>query len=167
MAGLERTGDGVRLRLALEEVDVVASLAEGLATRLGGADAQHVGRDEIVDRLAPQGSRGDPQVDAELRAMLREDLTSMRVERLGDLADRLRRGVVDREAGYDETLDRAAAMRIVEALNDLRIALAATIGFEALEGGAIGDDDRRADAVQLLDALAWLQGGLIEYVEEE
>lgn len=164
MAGLERDGDGLRLRLAPTEVDVVASLAEGLAARLADDDAQRIGGDSIVDHLAPRGSRGDPAIDAELRAMLRPDLVSLRIQRLGDLAGGLRAAGAD--TGYDRTLDRDEAMRMVEALNDVRIALAAIVGFEELERRDVGEDERRAETVQLLDALAWLQGGLIEFVDQ-
>lgn len=164
MAGLERTDDGVTLRLAEEEVDVLASLAEGLAVRLADPtpDGDDAG-DELLARLAPTASRGDTELDAELRGLLREDLMTSRVARLQDLATGLRGGV---ESGaYVRTLDRDEAMRVVEALNDLRIALAATIGFEEIARGDLPDEDPRQDAMRLMDALAWLQGGLIEYVD--
>jgi hypothetical protein len=59
-----------------------------------------------------------------------------------------------------------AAMRVVEALNDLRLALAATIGLDAVDRADLEEDPARADTLRLLDALAWLQGGLIEFVED-
>jgi hypothetical protein len=165
MAGLERVDGGMRLRLDADEVDVVASLAEGLAARLAHAQTDPSEDDEVLDRLAPVVSRGDRDVDAELRAMLRADLVGSRVARLHDLAGTLRGD--GGGSGVERVLDRDEAMRIVEALNDLRIALAATIGYEALDRDALGPDDRRADAVRLLDALAWLQGGLIDFVDTD
>jgi len=163
MAGLERVAGGIRLRLDADEVDVVASLAEGLAARLVHTSGSAPGDDEVLARLAPAVSRGDAEVDAELRAMLRDDLVSSRVARLHDLASTLRGG--DAAQGVDRVLDRDAAMRMVEALNDLRIALAATIGYGSLDRDELTSDDRRADAVRLMDALAWLQGGLIDFVD--
>ena len=165
MAGLERSDAGVTLRLAAEEVDVLASLAEGLAARLADPTPEGDAADELLERLAPTASRGDAELDAELRALLRDDLMSARVSRLHDLATGLRGGLED--GTYVRTLDRDAAMRIVEALNDLRIALAATIGFADVARGDLPAEDPRQDAMRLMDALAWLQGGLIEYVDGE
>lgn len=163
MAGLDRSDEGVVLRLDEEEVDVVASLAEGLAVRLADPTPDGEAGDELLERLAPTASRGDAELDAELRSLLREDLMTSRVARLRDLATGLRGGL---SAGtYVRTLDRAEAMRIVEALNDLRIALASTIGYERIERGGLAVDDPRQDTLRLMDALAWLQGGLIEYVD--
>lgn len=164
MAGLERVADGVRLRLEATEVEVVTSLAEGLARRAGGHDGAQ--SDPILDRLAPVASRGDTTADAELRPMLRDELLGLRVTRLQGLVELLGAREPGRETpGFDRVLDRPTAMRIVEALNDLRLALAATVGFDGSARGELRDDDHRADAVRLMDALAWLQGGLIEYVE--
>jgi len=165
MAGLERVADGVRLRLDPGEVDVVASLAEGLAVRIDDR-ASDGETDAVLDRLAPTVSRGAPDVDAELRGMLRDDLLVSRADRLRALAHDLREGASGGR-GVDRVLDREAAMRIVETLNDLRISIAATIGYEEGLRDRLGPDDRRTDAVRLLDALAWLQGGLIEFIEAE
>lgn len=166
MAGLERVRDGIRLRLDASEVDVVASLAEGLARHAEGADAGQ--QDAVLDRLAPVASRGDAGADAELRPMLRDELLGIRVVRLDDLAELLRAEEPSRDVdGFDRVLDRGTAMQVVEALNDLRLALAATIGFDGTLRDELPDDDHRADAVRLMDALAWLQGGLIEYVETD
>jgi len=166
MARLERLADGIRLRLDPEEVGALTSLADGLADRLagvsGGPDA------ELLDRLAPAASRSDPAVDAELRRMLRDDLIDARVVRLRALSSSLRTSTVSAGAeGFDRTLGRDDAMQMVEVLNDLRIAVGASIGYEALERGGIGPDDHRADAARLMDALAWLQGGLIDYVDRD
>jgi hypothetical protein len=96
--------------------------------------------------------------------MLRDDLVGSRVSRLQDLSATLRAGG---DAGVDRVLDRDESMRMVEALNDLRLALAATIGYETIVREDLAPDDRRADAVRLMDALAWLQGGLIEFVDAD
>ena len=164
MAGLERVAAGMRLRLDADEVDVVASLAEGLAARLADTVESGVTDDDVLDRLAPRVSRGDAEVDAEVRAMLRDDLVSARVSRLQDLSSTLRSGGAQ---GVDRVLDRDESMRMVESLNDLRLALAATIGYDAIAREDLAPDDRRADAVRLMDALAWLQGGLIDFVDSD
>lgn len=164
MAGLERVAGGMRLRLDADEVDVVASLAEGLAVRLADTVEAGITEDDVLDRLAPRVSRGDAEVDAEVRAMLRDDLVDARVARLQELSETLRAGGVE---GVDRVLDRDESMRMVEALNDLRLALAATIGYDTIVREDLAPDDRRADAVRLMDALAWLQGGLIEFVDTD
>lgn len=166
MAGMDRTPEGLRLRLAAGEVEVVASLAEGLA---GRARAGAAPGDTVLDRLAPQVSRGDSNADHELRPLLRDDLLSLRATRLDDLAGLLRDGVADAgdgTEGFARVLDCDGAMRVVEALNDLRLALATTIGHDGARPEDLDDGDHRADAVRLLDALAWLQGGLIGFIEE-
>ena len=165
MAGMDRTPEGLRLRLAAGEVDVVASLAEGLARRARAGTAPG---DTVLDRLAPQVSRGDVDADRELRPLVRDDLLTLRAARLEDLAALLRDGAdggADGTDGFASVLDRDGAMRVVEALNDLRLALATTIGYDGARREDLDDGDHRADAVRLMDALAWLQGGLIEFID--
>lgn len=163
MAGLERSVGGVTLHLAEDEVDVLAALAERLALRLAAPHSEEGAEDEVVERLTPTASRGDAHLDAELRSLLREDLLSSRVVRLRELGAGLRAGL--RSGTYSRTLDREEAMRVVEALNDMRIALAATVGYDDIPRGALPSDDPRFGTVQLMDALAGLQGGLIEFVD--
>lgn len=164
MASLRPDGDGVRLMLDAQEVEVLASLAQGLAQRV--AAVQHgVTDDPVIDRFAPTVSRGDRDLDGELRAMLREDLLSTREARLSAFADDLRAWQGDPSGRLDHRLDPDAAMRAIEVLNDLRIALASTIGFDEDLRQRLEDSDPRKDAVQLMDALAWLQGSLIEFLD--
>lgn len=164
MARLEPVDGGLRLQLAADEVDVVAALAEGLAARLDDAAAPGAGPDDaVVAQLAPVVSRGDADVDAELRALLRGDLLASRVGRLHDLVELLRSAP---DGACDRVLDRDTAMRIVESLNDLRVALGATVGYDRIEGEQRPTDGPAAETLALMDALGWLQGGLIEFVME-
>jgi len=166
MARLRPAAEGMRLQLEDEEVTVLASLADGLSERVARA-AHGDDTDPVAWRLAPTVSRGDPEVDGELRAMLRGDLLSMRAERLTAFADDLRAWRSGERGALDHVLDRDGSMRMVEALNDLRLALATTIGFDEDLRQSLDVDDPRHDAVRLMDALAWLQGGLIEFVDGE
>jgi len=164
MARLRRDGDVLLLILGADEVEVLASLAEGLAARVG--DASHGGPgDAIIERLTPTASRGDDALDAELRAMLRGDLLSGREARLSAFADELRSARASATGDAEVTFDRETAMRAVEALNDVRLALATTVGLDLAPIRDVGPDDPRQEALLLIDALAWLQGGLIEYVD--
>ena len=165
MAGLERVAGGMRLRLEATEVAVLVALAEGLARRAGQTPTGD--SDPVLDRLAPATSRGDATVDAELRPLLREELLDLRVRRLSDFVALLRDEERGCDADLETVLDRADAMRSVEALNDLRLALATSIGYDGPDRSPSVDDAQRADTVRLLDALAWLQGGLIDFVDSD
>lgn len=173
MARLIPDPTGVRLRLEAQEVDVLVSLVAGLADRVERAAADPAsgqqpggaaGSDPVIARLTPAVSRGDAEVDAELRAMLRHELLDTRARRLVGLADDLR-DWADAGGAIDRVLERDGAMRIVEALNDVRLALASTMGYDEELRDALDPDDDRSDAVALMDALTWLQGGLIEFIE--
>ncbi len=164
MARLHRDGDAMLLTLDADEVEVLASLAAGLATRVEDA-ARGGSVDAVIERLTPRVTRGDDELDAELRAMLRDDLLSTRAQRLQAFAEELRAQQAGTVGDVGRRLDRDAAMRIIEALNDVRLALATTIGLDDTLRDELQADDPRLDAIGLMDALAWLQGGLIEFVD--
>lgn len=166
MAGLRPDGERLRLLLAEDEVSVLVSLLDGLAGRVAAVSAGGE-PDAVISRLIPTVSRGDAEVDAELRAMLRDELLETRTQRLGALASDLRAWAVGSGGAVDRLLERDEAMRIVEALNDVRLALATTIGYDEELRESLDPDDARSDALVLMDALAWMQGTLIEFVEGE
>jgi hypothetical protein len=97
--------------------------------------------------------------------MLRDDLLSTRAQRLQAFTEELRAQQAGTVGDVGRRLDRDAAMRIIEALNDVRLALATTIGLDDTLRDELQADDPRLDAIGLMDALAWLQGGLIEFVD--
>jgi hypothetical protein len=166
MARLEPVPDGLRLLLEADEVAVLTQLASGLATRLRGHLAG-IPSDPVIDRLAPEVSRGDAVVDRELRAMLRPELLDTRAERLDGFVSLLH-AWVDLTGALDRPLERDEAMQVVEALNDLRLALWASMAEERELREAADTaqpSDAAAEAAQLIDALAWLQGGLIEFID--
>ena len=166
MARLHPEDGAMRLLLGADEVEVLVSLSDGLSGRI--ADAMQRGSsDPIIDRLTPTVSRGDSDLDAELRGMLRGELLSDRVARLQAFTDELRDAQASADAGIDRRLDRNAAMRVVEALNDLRLALATTIGLADDLRMDPGVDDEHQAALRLVDALAWLQGALIDFIDRD
>jgi hypothetical protein len=65
----------------------------------------------------------------------------------------------------EHTLDREEAERLVEVLNDMRLALGASVGVESLEREELAEDDPRAATLGLMDHLGWMQGRLIDFVE--
>jgi hypothetical protein len=159
MARFAPRDDGLGLHLDAAEVQVLASLARGLQERVSAARTRPDLTDEALAPLLPPASRGDEAVDAELRGLLRDELLSGREDRLGAFIALLEADGAASD-GLDVTFDRDVAMRTVEALNDLRLALAATA--PQLRAA---DDGAEADTARLLDALAWLQGGLIEFID--
>ncbi len=165
MAHLRPQGETLLLSLAAQEVEVLLSLAQGLALRLTQGLGENTG-DPVIERLAPTVSRGDAELDAELRGMLRPELLTDRQFRLEAFAEDLRSWRHGVSGAVDRQLDRASAMSAIEVLNDIRLALATTIGHDAEPRESLAEGDPRQDAVQLLDALAWLQGGLIDFVDD-
>lgn len=162
MAELRRVPDGMLLVLGTEEVSMLSSLASSLVLRLS-ADGAAASDDPIVDRLAPATSRGDEAADRELRSMLVDDLLDQR-------RVRLRKLVADLEQWSDETglrhvLDTTAAGQLVETLNDVRLAIGATIGIATLDREQLGPDDPRATTLHLMDHLGWMQGRLIDFID--
>jgi hypothetical protein len=164
----DREGTGAasdRMHLLLEqgEVDVLAALAQGLAERLR---TQEPSGDDLLQRLTPRASHADEAVDRELRAMLGSDLHADRAHRLEDLVELLRSSADASAPQHTRiVLDRAAAERVIQALNDLRVGLAATVGLDRTPREDLAPADPRHETMRLVDALAWMQGGLIEFVD--
>jgi hypothetical protein len=161
MAELRRVDDGMLLALDADEVALMDELAGSLLLRVGGSmwDAS----DPILARLAPTASRGDEGVADEMRGMLVEGLMDTRRLRLEALRADLDTWGGSR--GVEHTLDREEAERLVEVLNDMRLALGASVGVESLEREELADDDPRAATLGLMDHLGWMQGRLIDFVE--
>lgn len=158
MARVEPRDGGIGVDLDRTELALLVRLCEGLATRLRAG-----GDDPVIDRLAPAASRGDAEADAELRRLLRSDLLDGRAERLVRLAAELTAwGGVDGGDAVRAVLDADAALLLLQGLNDVRLALGASIGIEALDRGTLGPDDRRTLTVALMDRLGALQQGLVE-----
>jgi hypothetical protein len=162
VAELREVPDGLRLVLARDEVELLSSLASSLIVRLesdgGGPD-----EDPVIGRFTPTASRNDDAADRELRGMLAGDLLDQRRSRLGAL-------VADLETWADSTgivrvLDVDAAIRLIETLNDLRLALGASIDVEALDRDSLPEGDPRTMTLQLMDHLGWMQGRLIDFID--
>jgi hypothetical protein len=183
---LERHEDGVAIVLGTDEVAVLVTLARSLAARI--SHAEHASADDaVLERLSPAVSHGDDDVDREIRALLRPDLLGGREQRLHRLCDLLIAATPLPDASHDSshhtcgdpsragshaagddvsvTLTPEQVMFVVQAFNDIRIALGASIGIDDLERDAITAEDPRQPTLALIDALGWLQGGLIETLE--
>jgi len=161
MAELRTVSDGLLLVLDAEEVSLLVTLAQSLLTRVT-ADSWDAA-DPILARLAPAASHGDAEVADELRGMLVEGLMDTRRARLEALVADLR--AWDSGEGVERRLDRSEAERLVEVLNDLRLALGASIGVATIEREELDEDDPRVATLALMDHLGWMQGRLIDFVE--
>jgi hypothetical protein len=165
MTRLDPRQDGVDLYFEPEELEVVTALLEGLADRLAAADA--ASDDPVIERFTSAVSHGDEDVDVELRQLLREDLLGGRGARLRSVsslfgsAEPARRGATERAV----PLTWDTVLLSIQALNDVRLALGASIDIEALDRDAIPEDDPRQQPLHLMDGLAWLQGALIELLD--
>lgn len=158
MAAVLPSPDGPEVRLAPAERHLLVRLCEGLAGRLraGGDDA-------VIERLAPAASRADAEADHELRRMLRNDLLDGRAERLTRLAVALGTwGERDAVGTVGAVLGPEEALELLRGLNDLRLALGATVDVEHLERTDLAEDDPRVGTLDLMDRLAGLQQGLVE-----
>jgi hypothetical protein len=161
MAELRGSDSGLLLVLDGQEVALLVTLAATLLTRV--SSRSKVEDDPILSRLAPPASRGDEDAARELRSMLVDELMETRRSRLAALQADLTSW--SGPSGIERMLDRAEAERLVEVLNDLRLALGASIGVETLSREEIDDEDPRSATLGLMDHLGWMQGRLIEFVE--
>jgi NADPH:quinone reductase-like Zn-dependent oxidoreductase len=161
MAELRPVDGGLRFVLDADEVHLIVTFAGSLAHRVSSRSGD--AHDPILARFAPTASRGDEDAARELRAMMLDGLMDTRQARLEALCDAL--DSWGGGAGVAHTLDRAEAERLVEVLNDLRLALGASVGIEALDRDELPVDDHRIDTLHLMDHLGWMQGRLIDFVE--
>lgn len=165
MTRIEPHHDGVVLFLEPEEIEVVAGLLVHLAARLASAGATP--DDRVIERFTSAVSHGDEDVDTELRQLFREELLEGRGGRLRSVSSLLD-SARPPEPGQTEravTLTWDTALVVVQALNDVRLALGASVDVEALDRDDLDASDPRQPTLHLMDGLAWLQGGLIELLE--
>jgi hypothetical protein len=163
MAELRAVEDGLLLVLDADEVSLLDTLAASVLTRVStGSWDPH---DAILARFAPPASRGDEEVARELRGMLVDELMEMRRGRLTALREDLATWSIESGPGIERRLSRQEAEHLIEVINDLRLALGASVGVESIEREELDPEDPRAATLGLMDHLGWMQGRLIEFVE--
>lgn len=153
-------GQGVRMQLRDEEVALLRRLRDELAAVLHG-DTD----DEIVRRLFPAAVTGDDDADEELRRLMHDDLLQSRLTALDEVLAYLDRGQrVRRRLVVD--LVEGEPVLVLGVLNDLRLALGARIGFDALEErGTFPPDDPRVPSLAVMDYLAMWQEQLLAVLD--
>lgn len=186
MTALERDDDdGLRLRMRAAEHALLVVMLQQLDEAIDGPVD-----DPVVQRLFPSAVEDDGDEDAQLRMIIAGDLLLRRHEAIRELLAVL--GSVGRgggagdpsaadDAGGDVSEpDPADAPRIVEVplpgelpgmllsvLNDVRLALASSVGLTAVELPQLVDEgDQRTQALlEMLDYFAYVQMRLLHHID--
>jgi len=135
------------------EVGVLGLLLDQLEVLL---DADSVAEDPVLQRLFPDGHRGDAEIAADYRDMTEESLRSGKADDLATVRATLPLG------GGDVRLDRDQAGAWLRTTNDVRLALGVRLDItEETEP----PDDPAEDEGQQLAVYYWLtavQGSLVD-----
>ena len=150
-------GSEVVARFDPAEAGVLGLLLDQLEQIL---DADSVAEDPVLQRLFPDGHRGDPEVAADYRDMTEESLRSGKAEDLAIVRATLPPG------GGEVRLDRDQAGAWLRTTNDVRLALGVRLDItEDTEP----PDDPAEDEGQQLAVYYWLtavQGSLVDALVE-
>lgn len=155
------TRDGSKLRMELtdQESQILRDLATQIRDLLDDPDAD----DPIHQRLFPRAA-DDEDVDAELRALVYDDLLTARLTGLEELLSYLDRGRRTRH-GLSIRLDEEQAALVLGVLNDLRLALGARAGVESLDRDDIDEDHPHFQLLVIIDHFAWWQEQLLALLD--
>ncbi len=153
-------GDAVRARFVPFEVDLFRSLHEQLDLVLHAPDQA----DPVVRRLFPPPVLGDPEAEREVRAMLGPDLLAARREGLQAFAAILDRLVEHRGVLRVDLVDDEPYL-VLGVVNDLRLAIGASLDIEALDRGSLTEDDPVVYRLAVMDHLAAIQEQLLELLD--
>lgn len=154
----ERHGETVRADLTANEVELLLMLRDELERAL-----EDGGDDPAVHRLFPPAVLGDADADRDVRALLREDLLSNRLDGLQELLAIIERGTPHRRGLRLELVEDEPVL-VLGVLNDLRLALGAWVDVEALDLGTVVDDETLA-RLAVMDHLAAFQEELLAIVD--
>lgn len=154
-----RHGDAIRMELETDEVTLLRNLHDTLRGWLADPDPA----DPIMARLFPPCAPEDDLVDAEVRSLIFEDLLSQRIDGLDELVAILDRGK-SRGDRLRVDLKEDEPDLMLSVLNDIRLALAARIGFEVFDQ-PFDDDHPAAWARAVIDHLASLQELLLRVLD--
>ena len=155
MRPFRRKGDKVVARFDPAEAGILGLLLDQLEQLLD-ADAGDVGDDPVLDRLLPEGHRGDPEIAAEFRELTEASLRGGKADDLAAVRASLPAG------GGEVRLDPEQAAAWLRASNDLRLALGTrldvtedTVPPEEL----VGEHDQQLAVYYWLTSL---QGSLVD-----
>jgi hypothetical protein len=149
--------DDVVARLDPAEAGVLGLLLDQLEQLL---DADSVAEDPVLQRLFPDGHRGDPEIAADYRDMTEESLRSGKAEDLAIVRATLPPG------GGEVRLDRDQAGAWLRTTNDVRLALG--VRLDITEDTELPEDPAE-DEGQQLAVYYWLTavpGSLVDALVE-
>ncbi len=148
-------GGEVVARLDPAEAGIIGLLLDQLEQLLA-ADADDVAGDPVMDRLLPEGHRGDPELAADYRELTESSLRSGKTDDLAMVRATLPDG------GGELRLDADEAGAWLRTSNDLRLALGTRLDItEDTEP----PDDVTSEEEQQLAVYYWLtglQGSLVD-----
>lgn len=156
----KRHGDRIRMELEEFEVRILRELRDGLRQQLAHADSS----DPVIERLFPSAVRDDDLVDAEVRALIHDELLQSRLAGLDALTEILDRGTPHRGRLRCE-LEEDEPPLVLGVLNDLRLALGARVGVQHLDRDEVDEDHPAAWSIAVMDHFAWLQEQLIAVLD--
>jgi hypothetical protein len=147
-------GDEVVARLDVAEAGVLGLLLDQLEQLL---DADDVIDDPVLQRLFPDGHRGDAELAADYRDMTEESLRSGKAEDLATV-----RATLPTDGG-EVRLDRDQAGAWLRTTNDIRLALG--VRLDITEDTDPPEEDVAGEEGQQLAVYYWLtavQGSLVD-----
>lgn len=153
-------GRGIRMVVTAAEADLLRDLMGQIRLLLQHPDPD----DPVRKRLFPAAVTGDDVEDAELRALVYDDLLTGRLTGLEEVVgylDRARRV----RGGLQVDLRPEEAVLLLGVLNDLRLALGARIRIEDIDRDVLDDTDPVFPSVVLIDHLGWWQEQLLTIVD--
>ena len=155
-----RVGDRVRAHLDRVEVELLRTTRDELRASL----QRHDPSDPVVRRLFPPMVLGDEQADAETRDLLHDELLADRLQGLDALVELLDRGEAHRGGVRLELVDDEPFL-VLGVLNDLRLAIGASVDIEAIDRERVDADDAVAYRLAVMDHFAWMQEQLLSILD--
>ncbi|MFB4306380.1 DUF2017 domain-containing protein [Actinomadura sp. GTD37] len=171
MTDMEKTAEGIRVRLESEETALLRALMEQLLALIGdapGGDGELAAMgisenavtpdDPVLARLFPDAYRDDGEAAGEFRRYTEMGLRDGKREAAGTVLGALG------ERGTDAVLDEKQAQAWLRALNDVRLALGTRLDITEEwyeEAEAMDPRDPRAPLFAAYDWLTMLQENLV------
>jgi hypothetical protein len=159
------TADGVTVKLAGSDAQLLANLATQIAGLLAGRD--ELENDPAIERLLPDAYRDSDEDAAEFRRFTEEDLADDKIRRALGMAESLtpeRDSDVASEGPVHVTLDPLAALDWMRTFTDIRLALATRLGIVD-DTSAIMVDDESQLTLAIYTWLGQLQWALVRTVD--
>lgn len=169
MRAFRRSGEHIEARFEDIEVSVLTNLTEQLHALIDGVAAEGAVEDAAGARLFPPAYLSDEEAAEEFRRFTVDDLAQSKKADADAVLETFRdHGALPVTMGRttEVRLDRDAALRWMRSLTDLRLSLDSRIA-EPTDALAAELSDEDVESLQgMYDWLTFVQGTLIEAVEE-